>query len=390
MMLKTRPIIAAFIVSVVGIGAWQMGLFAPRTSEAKDDAKKSQSDEYYELMKVLVDTIDQVERNYVKDVDRRELIEAAIAGVLKKLDQHSTYINPKNLDRFRTSVESEFGGIGIQVAIDRGRIRIISPLVGSPAYRAGTASGRSDHQDRGRAAGRYHDRRSGAATERKARHKGDVHSPSSQWRNRRCDDQTREIVKVATVMGDHRNDDDSWDFMFDEERRIGYIRLTAFSRNTTKRLRDVLTKLKADGMRGLVLDLRFNPGGLLTAAIQISDLFLCPRAGLSAPKAATCLSKVGTPKRKERLPVFQIVVLVNRYSASASEIVSASLQDHNRAIIVGERTFGKGSVQNVITLEDGKSASETDHRRLFPAKRQEHRQRHSRRQGKGRMGCHAE
>ena len=139
--------------------------------------------------------------------------------------------------------------------------------------------------------------------------------------------------------------------------------MTAFSRDTVTDLRKALVQLRRDGMRALILDLRFNPGGLLSSAIEVSDLFIS-RDASSAPRAATAPSGAGTPRKSGTFEGFPMVVLVNRYSASASEIVSACLQDHKRAVIIGERTWGKGSVQNVIELDGGRSAAETDHRRL--------------------------
>ena len=156
-------------------------------------------------------------------------------------------------------------------------------------------------------------------------------------------------------MGDHRDDHDKWDFMFDAQQRIGYVRITAFSRETLQEVERALETLKKQKMRGLVLDLRFNPGGLLKSATDIADLFVADglivtTRGRNTPPREVSAHKDGT------FEDFPMVVLVNRYSASASEIVSACLQDHHRAIVIGERTWGKGSVQNVIDLEGGKSA----------------------------------
>ena len=166
---------------------------------------------------------------------------------------------------------------------------------------------------------------------------------------------TRRIVQIETVLGETRKEDDSWNYMFDPDAKIAYVRLTSFSRRTHPDLQRVLRKLRRDGVKALVLDLRFNPGGLLTSAIDVADLFLeggtiVSTDGRNAPK------RTWTAKKRGTFTDFQMAVLVNRFSASASEIVAASLQDHDRAIIVGERTWGKGSVQNIIELEGGKSA----------------------------------
>jgi len=162
----------------------------------------------------------------------------------------------------------------------------------------------------------------------------------------------REIVQLETVVGTSRNSDDTWNFMLNPKSNIAYIRIAAFSPETAGQLKRVLDRLKKDGMRGLVLDLRFNPGGLLSSAVEISDLFVeggvivsvKNRSGKEERKMATRPGTYGG---------FPMAVLVNRYSASASEVVSACLQDHKRAIVVGERTWGKASVQQVMELEGG-------------------------------------
>jgi carboxyl-terminal processing protease len=166
---------------------------------------------------------------------------------------------------------------------------------------------------------------------------------------------TREKVHTETVFGDHRKADDSWEFMLDPKRRIGYVRLSAFSRDTANELRAALSTLKKTEMRALILDLRFNPGGLLNSAIAVSNLFIS-EGRIVSTKGRTGPERVWDAQKEGAFEGFPMVVLVNRYSASASEIVSACLQDHNRAVLVGERTWGKGSVQNVIELEEGRSA----------------------------------
>ena len=165
----------------------------------------------------------------------------------------------------------------------------------------------------------------------------------------------REVIHVDTVMGDSRLPDDSWNFMLDPEQKIGYIRITAFSRDTATDLKQALEKLRQQKMRALILDLRFNPGGLLTSAIEVCNLFI-HEGRIVSTKGRNTPERVWDATSSTKFEGFPMVVLVNEYSASASEIVSACLQDHHRAIIIGERTWGKGSVQNVIELEDGKSA----------------------------------
>lgn len=326
------------------------------SSSANDSEAKAQRDkEEVELLRLFVDTLDQVERNYVKDVSRRELYEAAIRGLLSKLDQHSNFIPPAELESFRGSVESEFGGIGIQVQIEGGRLMVISPIVGTPAYRAGIQAGDWITAIDGKST------RDITIDEAVKRMKGrlgtKVEVTVVHARNNESETLTleRDTVRVETVLGDRRKTDDSWDYFLDREKKIGYVRITTFGRHTTQEVRKAIKQLADDGVRGLVIDLRFNPGGLLTSAIEISDLFvsqgrIVSTVGRNIPEQVVYAKEEGT------YADFPIAILVNRFSASASEIVAACLQDHERAVVVGERTWGKGSVQNIIELEGGRSA----------------------------------
>ncbi len=327
---------------------------AADSSEGKPEPAKRQEIDY-ELFKVFVDTLDQVDRNYVKDVDRRKLIEAAIRGMLSELDPYSSYINPKQLTGFEENIESKFGGIGIRITTEGGPLRIISPLVGSPAYRAGVQAGDRVVKINGEStkgfrideAVRRLKGKEGTSVEMTSIHAGETEQHTVKL--------TREVIQLQTVLGDTRKDDDSWDYMLDHDRKIGYIRLTSFGRRTAADMRKALDELTQQGVQGLVLDLRFNPGGLLSSAIEICDMFISEgrivsTAGRNSRERKWDAHKRGTYEG------FPMAVLVNRYSASASEIVSACLQDHQRAIVVGERSFGKGSVQNVIRLEGGRSA----------------------------------
>jgi carboxyl-terminal processing protease len=181
---------------------------------------------------------------------------------------------------------------------------------------------------------------------------GVLHAGTSQVEHLKM---PRARIHVPTVMGDSYKPDGTWNFMLDADKKIGYIRLSAFSRNTAKELKETLTQLTSQGMKGLVLDLRFNPGGLLTSAVEIADLFL-DEGKIVSTKGRNTEERVQYARKSGTFSGFPMAVLVNHYSASASEIVSAALQDHKRAVVVGERTWGKGSVQNVIELESGKSA----------------------------------
>jgi carboxyl-terminal processing protease len=334
------------------------------TKAAKEKADKAAADaqaakdeaEFYDLYKALADTVDQVDRNYVKKVDRRELMEAAIKGVLSKLDPYSSYIPPSDAEHFKDTVENQFGGIGIQVTMDQqNQLKILSPLVGTPGYKAGLLAG-----DRITKIG---DEPTANLSLDEAVHKlkGDagtsvkvtvVHPGSSEPQTVSV---TREVIHVDTVLGDRHKADDNWDFMLDTDKRIGYIRITTFSRDTAQDLKKVLAELKGRKLKGLVLDLRFNPGGLLTSAVDTCDMFLTEGRIVSTEGRNTPTKTWDATKKTDAFVGFPMAIVVNRYSASASEIVSACLQDHHRAVVVGERTWGKGSVQNVIELEDGKS-----------------------------------
>ena len=322
---------------------------APVSAERKSDA------EDYELFKLFADALDQVERNYVQKVDRRELMEAAVKGMVSRLDQYSSYIPPQELDKFKTSVENEFGGVGITVSTESGELVVMTPLYATPAYRAGIRGNDKILEIDGRPtkgitleqAVKQMKGKLGAAIQLKLEHAADQKQEQITL--------TRELIRVDSVLGDRRKPDDTWNFLLDDKQKIGYIRLTNFSRHTSDDLRQALLELTAGGMRGLILDLRWNGGGLLSTAVEVSDLFVAEgrivsTAGRNTPERQWDAKKDGT------FEGFPMAVLVNHYSASASEILAACLQDHQRAVVIGERTWGKGSVQNVIELEDGKSA----------------------------------
>lgn len=325
-------------------------LAVPASGAEKDD-------DYYELMQVFVDTFEQIDRNYVKDIDRRDLLEAAIEGMLAKLDQYSSYIDPDELSRFNQVVDQEFGGIGIQVHVDpdSGRLTVMTPLPGTPAYKAGVRAGDTIVEIKGESTEGFSVEDAVKLLKGKPGEKvqiGVKHLDSDEITQIEIE---RAVIKVATVLGDKYESSGSWDYFIDPTQKIGYIRLTHFSRHSSEELRDALKTLQDDGMKALILDLRFNPGGLLSQATEIADMFLdsgkiVSTKGRNTPERSWEATKSGT------FSGFPMVVLVNRYSASASEIVSAALQDHERAIVVGERTWGKGSVQNVIELEAGSSA----------------------------------
>jgi carboxyl-terminal processing protease len=353
-------VLAAFLV-VACQGMAQEQPPAAEPAAATPDQPAAPTDEYYELMRVFVDTFEQIDRNYVKDVDRRELVEAAVRGMLSKLDPYSDYIGPSELTRFTEEIEQEFGGVGIQVHWDaeHREILVMTPLPGSPAYSAGIRAADRIVEIEGKPVREFPEGREiqeavrllkgepGVEVTISVKHPGaDKPEPVTL---------KRAIIQLDTVLGDSRNADGGWNYLVDADRKIAYLRVTHFTRRTAEELRTALQSLRDEGLQGLVLDLRYNPGGLLQSAVEVADIFvesgvIVSTEGRNSRERSWYAKKFGT------FTGFPIAILINHFSASASEIVSACLQDHDRAVVVGERSWGKGSVQNVIEMEGGDSA----------------------------------
>jgi carboxyl-terminal processing protease len=353
-----RWVLVACLVSMAFPIAWSQ---AAEEEEEDDDksppAATTKEDQYFEMMRIFADTFEQVERNYVKEIDRRKLIEAAIRGMVEELDPYSSYISPEDLPRFTVQIEQEFSGIGIQVAPDprTHRLMVVSPVPGTPAYRAGVRAGDIIMDINGKSAEKMTVDDAVKVLKGKTGDEvtvGVLHQGDSKVEHLTMQ---RAIIHVATVQGDTYKPDDSWNFMLDPEKKIGYVRLSGFGRSSAKEVKEALVELTAQGMKGLILDLRFNPGGLLHAATEIADLFL-EEGLIVSTKGRNSEARTVVARKPGTFSGFPMAILVNRYSASASEVVSAALQDHKRAVVIGERTWGKGSVQNVVDLEHGKSA----------------------------------
>ncbi len=331
-------------------------------------APTREKDHDYELVRLVVDVLQEVRSKYVVDVSperERKLVEDMINGGLERLDPHSHYINPKDFKQFESHSDGKFGGVGIQVGFDRqnrGQLTIISPMVDTPAWEAGLMAGDVLVKIDGKATDSMRMSEAVDMIQGKAGTEVRLTISREGMKEPKEFSVKRAVIKVPSVLGDVRSADNprDWEYFLDRKERIAYIRLTNFGKNTTEEMKEALRKLEKDDVRGLVIDVRNNPGGLLKTAVEVSDLFLRDGVIVStkgrnhrdevyrAKPEGTVLSEPG-----QEIPM---AVLVNKYSASASEILAAALQDHKRAVVVGERSYGKGSVQNVIPMEGDTSA----------------------------------
>jgi carboxyl-terminal processing protease len=321
----------------------------------------------HENLKLLVDVLEEVQQKYVKELDAdkmRELVENMINGGLEKLDQHSNFINADEYKQFTKQSRGKFGGIGIRIGVDRAnQIFVESPMVGTPAYEAGIMAGDLILKIDGKttenmALKKVVDTIQGEPGSRvtlTVLHEG-TKTPVDI-------DINRAEIKVDSVLGDQRQKTNlkEWDFWIDPDSKIAYVRITQFTETTTAEITKIVDALQKAGMKGLVVDLRNNPGGLLRSAVEVASLFLPEGKSVVTTKGRGGVKEDAYNARHDNPDMqpgtyYPIAVLINRYSASASEIVAAALQDHLRAIIVGERSYGKGSVQNVLAMEGGTSA----------------------------------
>ncbi len=330
---------------------------SPPTSDSPEPDTSSDDDEnvdQFELMKMFIDALDEVQRNYVEPISRRELMEAAMNGVLSKLDAYSDYIPPDDIDDFRRDVESEFSGIGVQVEMGEESVRVVFPLPGSPGQKAGMLLGDQILAIDGQLT-------KGLTLEQSIRLIKGPRGTKVRLQIRHADGEEEELtirrgnIVLDTVASHARDRSGKWNYVLDKEKKIGYIRIRSFSSHTPDEVKAALEELEAQGIKRLVLDLRFNPGGLLDAAIEVCDLFI-DSGRIVATEGRNVEPQSWDASSEGTFTDMTVAVLVNQYSASASEIVSACLKDHQRAVVIGERTWGKGSVQKVIELEAGRSA----------------------------------
>ncbi|QGJ69796.1 Carboxy-terminal processing protease CtpA [Planctomycetales bacterium 10988] len=293
-----------------------------------------------------------VQQDYVQDIDSEALLEGALRGMVEELDEYSAYYDPEEYQILQESLNQEFGGIGIQVSLDQEteELMVLSPMVGTPAYDAGVLAGDKILAIDGTPT-------KGLSLEEAVHHmRGKRGEPVVLTilhpDKKKPVDLTivRDLIQVETVQGDHHEPDGTWNYFLEGTDRIGYIRLTSFGERTDQELRIAVRWLLEREMQGLILDLRNDPGGLLRTAVDVCDLFIQEGAIVSTRGKDGVTLRTFEASEAGTVPDFPMVILINHFTASASEIVSACLQDHKRAIIVGERSWGKGSVQNVINL----------------------------------------
>lgn len=305
--------------------------------------------------RVMANAITRIESRALEPVGALKLFEGAMDGMLGKLDDYSAYISPADLNAFHETIDQEFGGVGMEVALDpqTKQIMVLSPLVGSPAYKAGIRAGdkilridRDSTQGMSLkdAVGLLRGKPGDPVT-LTVQHEGEVKPVEVKI--------VRDRIQVDTVLGDTRNADGSWNFFLEGHDRIGYIRIGSFTDKTLGEMRRALAWLQEHRMRGLVLDLRDDPGGYLDAAVEICDLLIPSGVIVTTRRRDGQISRTYKASGKGVFTDFPIAVLVNQQTASAAEILAACLQDHHRAVVVGQRSYGKGTIQEVMDLEQG-------------------------------------
>lgn len=336
--MPTRNLIVIFVAAVVSLACYQR---AARYSGTLASAMKT------------------IEDSYVDKVDPRILFEGAMQGMMSKLDPNSSYTSPKEYKQLSEQLEGDFGGIGIMVEVDpeSKNLTVMGVLPNTPAQKAGILSGDTiisiDGQDaRGLTIDKSIERMrgpEGSAIKVEVQHADATTSSYEMVRAR---------IVVDSVLGDLRRPDGDWDFRLEEDPRIGYIRIVTFGQQTSLELEKALESLEqSPAIKGLILDLRGNAGGLLDAAHEVADMFIDQGMVVSTRGREGHMRREYVAEAGVLLPrEVPVVVLVDRFSASASEIVAACLQDYHRAVICGQRSWGKGTVQEVIRLEGGNSA----------------------------------
>ena len=301
----------------------------------------SENSDIYKKIDLFGEILETINEEYVDEIDQSKGMDAAINGLLQSLDPYSAYMTPESFEGMQTETSGKFGGLGIEVGMESGVVKIISPIDNTPASRAGLK------------AGDYIVKINGVQVQGKSLMeavdlmRGPVGSNIKITVRRRgvkkalIFDITREIIQVQSVKSELINDN------------IGYIRLTSFNENSSEQIKKKINNInKNKNLKGYILDLRNNPGGLLSQAIKISDFFLENGEIVSTKSRQVSENRKWFAKKGDIIDGKTLIVLINYGSASASEIVAGALKDHKRAIILGENSYGKGSVQSIIPLKN--------------------------------------
>lgn len=322
-------------------------------------AQVNPTQQTYQWLNLFGDVFEQIKQKYVEQVTDKDLIEAAVNGMLSSLDPHSTYLNADNFKDIQVDTRGEFGGLGIEVTQENGFVRVISPIFDTPAERAGLKPGDFITHLDGQAV------RGLSLTEAVEKMRGPVDTDITLTIVRKGETApfditvTRDVIKIQSVR-------------FRTEGNVGYVRITTFNEQTDAGLKRALRELtrQLDGkMDGVVMDLRNNPGGLLDQAITVADAFLEKGEIVSTRARNPQDASRHNARAGDLINGLPLVVLINDGSASASEIVAGALQDHRRAIVVGTRSFGKGSVQTIIPMQSAVALKLTTARYYTPSGR---------------------
>ncbi len=301
----------------------------------------SNNNDIYKKIDLFGEVLEKINKEYVDEVNPSESMDAAINGLLQSLDPYSAYMTPESFQGMKTETSGEFGGLGIEVGMEAGVVKVISPIDNTPASKAGLKAGDyivkiNNIQVQGK-----------SLMEAVDLMRGPVGSDIEITVRRRGVKKalifliTREIIQVQSVKSELL------------ENNVGYIRLTSFNENSSKQIKGQIIKLnKNQNLKGYILDLRNNPGGLLSQAVKISDFFLENGEIVSTKSRQIAENRKWFAKKGDITDGKTLVVLINYGSASASEIVAGALKDHKRAIIIGENSYGKGSVQSIIPLRN--------------------------------------
>ena len=295
----------------------------------------------YKKIDLFGEVLEKINKEYVDEINQSESMDSAINGLLQSLDPYSAYMSPEIFQEMQTETSGEFGGLGIEVSMEAGVVKVISPIDDTPASKAGIKAGDyivkiNNIQVQGKSLSEAVDLMRGpvgSAIELTVRRRGVKKALTFNI--------TREIIEVQSVKSD----------LLDNN--IGYIRLTSFNDNSSQQIKKQIKKLKKnENLKAFILDLRNNPGGLLSQAIKISDFFLENGEIVSTKSRKKSENKRWFAKKGDITDGKTLLVLINYGSASASEIVAGALKDHKRAIILGESSYGKGSVQSIIPLKN--------------------------------------